>query len=295
MEANNQVPTQNQDTALAVRSWRGVLPIHPAADLFPLLPEVELKELAADIKANGLVHAIVLDATGKILDGRGRLAACEMAGIKPHFNTYDGGNPTAFIVSANLRRRHLNENQRAMVATKIARLAHGGDRRSEQAANLQLEIPKASVAAAMLNISERSVALAVVVRKHGSPELIHDVEAGKVSVSAAAKQLRLPKPAKSSCSEQVDTTPLSEGRKKPARGVAPKDDALINFSERVLDLERRIGKHEPMRFVKTSVPVSGLAKVGKFLNDLASLKIEAAAASDARLDAATAAESGGAP
>jgi hypothetical protein len=28
------------------KSWRDVLPIHPAADLFPPIPEAELKELA---------------------------------------------------------------------------------------------------------------------------------------------------------------------------------------------------------------------------------------------------------
>jgi hypothetical protein len=277
MEANNQVPIENQDTALAVWSWRGVVPIHPAADLFPMPPETVLKELADDIKANGLVHAIVRDSAGRILDGRIRLAACEMAGVEPRFDAYSGDNPIAFIVSVNLRRRHLSESQRAMIAAGIAQLTHGGDRRSHQAANLQLEIPKASVAAAMLNVSERSVAAAVVVRRHGSPELIHDVEVGKVSVSSAAKQLRPPKPTKLSCDEQADTTPPTiatevEGAKKPAKRVATKDDALIAFSERVLDLVRRIGKHEPMRFAETSVQANDLAKVGKFLCDLANLK-----------------------
>jgi hypothetical protein len=254
VEAINRVTLLNQG---AVQPWREVLPIHPAADLFPMPPETVLKELADDIKANGLVHAIVRDSAGRILDGRIRLAACEMAGVEPRFDTYNGDNPIAFIVSANLRRRHLNESQRAMVAAGIAQLTHGGDRRSDQAANLQLEIPNASIAAAMLHISERSVASAAVVRKHGSPELIHDVEAGKVSVSAAARQLRPSKPVKSSRSET---------------GVAPKDDALIAFSERVLDLVRRIGKHKPMRFVETSVPASDLAKIGRFLSDLANLK-----------------------
>jgi hypothetical protein len=38
--------------------WRKHLPVHPAADLFPLMSEVEPKELAADINVNGLQASI---------------------------------------------------------------------------------------------------------------------------------------------------------------------------------------------------------------------------------------------
>jgi hypothetical protein len=39
--------------------WRQYLKVHPAADLFQLLPEAELKELSKDIKVNGLRTPIV--------------------------------------------------------------------------------------------------------------------------------------------------------------------------------------------------------------------------------------------
>jgi hypothetical protein len=35
-------------------SWRDVLKIHPACELFPLMSQAELKELGEDIKKNGL-------------------------------------------------------------------------------------------------------------------------------------------------------------------------------------------------------------------------------------------------
>jgi ParB-like chromosome segregation protein Spo0J len=58
------------------------LAVHPIAALFPMLADDELEELAADIKARGLLQPIVLDAEGRVLDGRNRLAACEKAGIR---------------------------------------------------------------------------------------------------------------------------------------------------------------------------------------------------------------------
>lgn len=171
-----------------------VIGIYLAAGAFPLMSASELQELAEDIKANGLAHAIVRDKDRILMDGRNRLAACDMAGVAPRFETYTGNDPVGFIISANLKRRHLNESQRAVIADKLANMTHGGDRRSDQVANLQLEIPKASVAAKMLNVSKRSLGYATVVRKHGSADLIRKVENGEIAVSAAAKQVRPPKP-----------------------------------------------------------------------------------------------------
>jgi hypothetical protein len=50
----------------------------------------ELDELAASIKANGLLQPIVIDTEGAILDGRHRLKACQKADVKPRFETYKG-------------------------------------------------------------------------------------------------------------------------------------------------------------------------------------------------------------
>lgn len=58
---------------------------------------------------------------------------------------------------------------------------------------------------------------------------------------------------------------------KPS-AVTPKDDALFDFTARVLDLVRRIGRFRPEHFAGTKVATDDLAKVGKFLSDLAILK-----------------------
>ncbi len=76
----------------------------------------------------------------------------------------------------NLHRRHLSESQRAVVAAKIANVTHGGDRRSEQAANLPV-VTQAG-AAELLNVSERGVRNAKHVLDRGAPELVVAVERG---------------------------------------------------------------------------------------------------------------------
>jgi ParB-like chromosome segregation protein Spo0J len=48
-------------------------------------PPEDLNALAADIKKNGLLHAIVIDDTGMLIDGRMRLAACEIADVEPTY------------------------------------------------------------------------------------------------------------------------------------------------------------------------------------------------------------------
>jgi hypothetical protein len=67
------------------KSWRDILPVHPAADLFPLLSDAELLELGNDIRANGLHVPIVAWKEEKhfppvLLDGRNRLSAMEKVG-----------------------------------------------------------------------------------------------------------------------------------------------------------------------------------------------------------------------
>ena len=63
-------------------SWRDHIKVHPAADLFPMMSESELRELGEDIKANGLLASLVLH-NGKLLDGQP--ARCDgVGGPKAH-------------------------------------------------------------------------------------------------------------------------------------------------------------------------------------------------------------------
>lgn len=162
------------------------IPSHQFADIFPLIDDESFDDLVSDIKAHGLRESVILHE-GAILDGRNRYRACNLAGVDCRFEIYKGDDALAFAISKNLKRRHLSESQRAMVAAKLANMPRGGDRR-EQSANLH----SASKTAEMLNVSERSVKTAKAVQERGSPALVSAVEKGKVSVSAAAEVAQLP-------------------------------------------------------------------------------------------------------
>lgn len=182
LEAIDQSAAPSQSMAAHAR-------FHPLALLFPMMGGEELGELAEDIKANGLREPIVIMPApdGRILDGRHRYLACARAGIEPHFRTFTGDDPAAYVISANLRRRHLKESQRAMVAAKLANLNEGRPSRIAQ----DYAVSQGQ-AATMLGVSRRSVQSAKIVQVHGAPELVDAVERGRVSVNTASKVARRP-------------------------------------------------------------------------------------------------------
>lgn len=163
---------------------------HPVANVFPLMLESELAELAADIAANGLREPIWLDSDGKVIDGRNRYLACQRAEIEPMFRTYDGDDLIGFVVSLNLKRRHLSESQRAMVAAQIATLPKGNPTLSRPNAEISTFAPTVRQAAQLLNVSPASVTNARKVMQKGTSEEIEAVKAGEIAVGTLARDIR---------------------------------------------------------------------------------------------------------
>lgn len=214
---------------------------HPLSNIFPLMEGAPFDELVDDIKANGLREPITL-LDGLILDGRNRYRACKKLNIEPAAIQFKSADPLAFVISLNLRRRHLKESQRATIAAKLSTARQG--RRTDLGKGLH-EIT-VSQAAQMLNISERSVALAKVVQNNATAKIKECVESGAISISAAASIAHLSTEKQNALAEKgssaivaearrITRRPLKQGRSEFAAIWAHVDEIIDGLENRRLD------------------------------------------------------------
>jgi site-specific DNA-methyltransferase (adenine-specific) len=182
------------------------LEFHPICLLFPQLGKAELAELAADIKARGLLHAIIL-YQGQILDGRNRYIACGIAGVEPRFEEWHGtGSPLEWVISENLIRRHLTSSQRAVIAHDMLpmlekeakerqRLGNGlgkGDRVFKKL-NTQSQNGAASKIAARFTRTNHTYVHAVKTITTDAPDLLDSIRSGTLTVPDAITLAKLSK------------------------------------------------------------------------------------------------------
>lgn len=168
---------------------------HPLADLFPLVEGEAYRDLVEDVRANGVREPIVM-LDGMILDGRHRYLAAREAGVPWPTREFEEGDPLAYVVSINLKRRHLSTSQRAMIAAKIANLAVGSNQYVHKVKHDLMTgeefSPPLAVAARSLSIDRKTAGFGRAVLDRGTPALIAAVEAGAATVSAAAEVAKLP-------------------------------------------------------------------------------------------------------
>jgi ParB-like chromosome segregation protein Spo0J len=92
--------------------------VHPTAKLFPVMPDDQYRDLVNDINKRGQKQPILMDGS-VLLDGLHRMQACEELKITPTMEQYKGADPASEIFSRNLFRRHLTDDQRALIGAIV--------------------------------------------------------------------------------------------------------------------------------------------------------------------------------
>lgn len=224
---------------------------HYLATYLPELGSEELMELSEDIKQTGQKEPIVTlrddttDWKDAILDGRNRYAACLLAGVKPKIRKFgsektDGKDPRAFVISANIHRRHLTDTQRALAAGEMAAGSERGRPKAQDAEKGAQDgggeaagssVATQAEAAEMFDVPQPTVKKAAKLAKSGSKELKAAVNKGEVSLSKAASVAKLPK------SDQLKAAKSKAkpkaGKKEPKQ--SPKDKLLVALDQLWID------------------------------------------------------------
>lgn len=184
---------------MSIEGWAGA--VHPAAELFPLIEGDEFDQLVADIDANGLLEPVWVMPDGALLDGRNRVKACVKTSTPIQTRTYEGSDPIGFVLSLNLKRRHLTTGQRAMLALQvealIAQTNKPGRRWEVEDDVIVADLPQLSdrerksreQAAKSVGTSGRAVAQAKRIQQE-APDLAEKVIAGELALDKAEREVR---------------------------------------------------------------------------------------------------------
>lgn len=173
---------------------------HPVANIFPLVEGKEFAELVKDIKDNGLYEPIWL-WQDQIIDGRNRYRACSEAGIEPKYRLWEGnGSLLTFVLSLNLKRRHLDQGQKALVGLKALPFAEEEARKRQLSTLKQGDKPPvtailqerdkgeaAEKVGKLMGVSQRYVYDAKKIQET-SPELVEEILKGNRGFAEVVKE-----------------------------------------------------------------------------------------------------------
>lgn len=183
--------------------------LHPLCTYFPRMSEDEFNALKDNLQHNGQTHPIyTLD--GMILDGGNRYRAlCEL-GIDPVMIEYTGSNPTQFILSSNLLRRHLTQGQSAAIVSASQSWV-----KAQTVSILEntAQLDTATARAKQSGVGQRTQQLADKLVKEAPAELVKEVIDGTKSLNKAIKEIAPPKivvPKPAPVVEESQEDPLSD-------------------------------------------------------------------------------------
>lgn len=253
------------------------LSFHPYANLFPLIEGQEFYDLAENIRENGLhdrIDLIEVDGRWQVLDGRNRYRAlvwlvttgevlgqgwawADLAGeaLRPHeltllhssvlyrqFTVEEFGDPLDYVLSKNLNRRHLTDDQRRLVAAELVTLGKGRPGKMPQIAGFSREH-----AAAALATDVAGVERARTVVKRAVPEVVEAVKSGDLSVAAAAEIASQPIERQSEIAKALTRDASGRLTDEAKKALAPlvreiRADKIAAKKERRAEREQEFGR-----------------------------------------------------
>jgi ParB-like chromosome segregation protein Spo0J len=157
----------------------------------------EFDALVESIRSQGLREPVWLTNDGKLLDGRNRVAACQKCEVQPTYRVYDGDDPVQFVWDMNVNRRHLTATQTAVAGLKREELkvsakklvAPVGRPRDEIVAPVPQFSKTDDAVAKSLGVSPRTVRQVARVIEE-APDLVSEMESGKLSAKAAEREVK---------------------------------------------------------------------------------------------------------
>lgn len=188
-------------------------------NLSGLVPDMRPEEWLAfydDVAERGVIDPLVILKDGTILDGRHRFRAARELGLSRvpvRYADLNGTAPEDYMIKAALLRRHLTDDQRAVLARKWLRerIKHQGERTDldfRDTVSQKSEHPRKE-AANKFATSERKIKYAAQVESI-APELLDDIAAGEITMRDALKVVNERKREEKIAGIVADNAPLSD-------------------------------------------------------------------------------------
>ena len=145
---------------------------HEIGAILPPMSKRETKELRQSMESQGYLPGNPITLyEGRVLDGWHRYNSARAAGVTPEFRNFKGDDPAGFVMSLNLQRRHLTDDQRSMIAAELSAI-NVSDGIEDAAATVNVPASKAKRAQRIAN---------------HHPKLKEAVQSGEIKLTDAFK------------------------------------------------------------------------------------------------------------
>lgn len=246
------VPYDNgriMDLRVAEIPVNGLEPHPLSAQIFGQLSPEQFDDLVADLNESGLRYPLELDIHGRVICGSQRLRAIKSLGWEtvPVIRRLDLTDENAiekWLIRDNTLRRQLTYSQMYRAGKRLETILADEARERQKGGIKVVTGPKGKTSqhvARELGISTRGYERLKTVQESGSDDLKRRVDAGLVSLSAAAKQLSR---------SRVQAKRIDDTRIIPLK--------LIKWQTRLEDMVGWLNSHPPKEYQHLSVKMRPL-------------------------------------